>query len=64
MDTNRKTEAENSRLIDLTSQTDTQFWCRVFDVSMAELREAVHHSGHLAADVERYLRERKATPAA
>lgn len=60
MDTNRKTEAENSRLIDLTSQTDAQFWCRVFDVSMAELRDAVHHAGHLVEEVERYLRQRKA----
>ena len=28
---------------------------------LPELRDAVHHSGHLVADVERYLRERKGT---
>jgi hypothetical protein len=52
--------AESPRLIDLTQQTDVQFWCRVFDVSMDELRNAVHHAGHQVADVERYLREKAA----
>jgi hypothetical protein len=34
-----------------------QFWCRVFDVSMDQLRVAVHHAGHQVEEVERYLRE-------
>jgi hypothetical protein len=51
--------ADGPRLIDLTSQTDVQFWCRVFDVSMDQLRDAVHHAGHQVEEVERYLRERK-----
>jgi hypothetical protein len=59
MDNNSNSSAETSRLIDLTSQTDVQFWCRVFDVSMDELRVAVHHAGHQVADVERYFRQKK-----
>jgi hypothetical protein len=48
--------AEAPRLIDLTDQTDVQFWCRVFDVSMDQLRDAVHHAGHQVEEVQRYLR--------
>lgn len=44
--------------IDLTRQVDVQYWCRVFDVSMDQLRDAVHHAGHQVAEVGRYLRER------
>lgn len=50
--------ADTPRLIDLTRQTDVQFWCRVFDVSMDELRDAVHHAGHQVQEVERYLRNK------
>ena len=57
MDHNTKTET--GRVIDLTSQTDVQYWCRVFDVSMDELRMAVHHAGHQVEAVERYLRNKK-----
>ncbi|GAB3646024.1 DUF3606 domain-containing protein [Ramlibacter alkalitolerans] len=46
------------RIIDLTRQTDVQFWCRVFDVSMDQLRDAVHHAGHQVEQVERYLRQK------
>jgi hypothetical protein len=49
---------DSVRLIDLTSQTDVQFWCRVFDVSMDQLRDAVHHAGHQVEEVERYLRQK------
>lgn len=52
--------AEGPRLIDLTRQMDVQFWCRVFDVSMDELRDAVHHAGHQVEEVERYLRQKNA----
>ncbi|MBE7940931.1 MULTISPECIES: DUF3606 domain-containing protein [Ramlibacter] len=44
-----------SSLIDLTRQTDVAFWCRVFDLDMAELRDAVHHAGHEVAEVRRWL---------
>ena len=54
-----KTPAEASRRIDLLSQTDAQYWCRIFDVSMEELRDAVHHAGHQADEVERYLRKKR-----
>jgi hypothetical protein len=57
--TNSSSEPEPSRRIDLTRQTDVQFWCRVFDVSMDELRDAVHHAGHQVDEVERYLRHKK-----
>ncbi|MBC5784916.1 DUF3606 domain-containing protein [Ramlibacter sp. USB13] len=56
---NNTQTADGTRLIDLTNQTDTQFWCRVFDVGMDELRRAVHHAGHKVEDVERYLREKQ-----
>jgi len=36
-----------------------QYWCRIFDVSMDELRDAVHHAGHQADEVERYLRHKR-----
>lgn len=55
--------SESTRRIDLTRQMDVQYWCRVFDVSMDQLRDAVHHAGHLVEDVERYLRQ-KGNPAA
>ncbi len=57
---NTSTE-DGTRLIDLTQQMDVQFWCRVFDVSMDELRNAVHHAGHKVEDVQRYLREKNGT---
>lgn len=49
---------DGGRRIDLTRQTDVQFWCRVFDVSMDQLRDAVHHAGHQADEVERYIRQK------
>ena len=51
--------ADNGRRIDLTRQTDVQYWCRIFDVTMEQLRDAVHHAGHQADEVERYLRQKK-----
>ena len=53
------TNTETGRVIDLTSQTDVQYWCRVFDVSMDELRVAVHRAGHQVEAVQRYLRDKK-----
>ncbi|MDB5751347.1 MAG: hypothetical protein JWP65_1768 [Ramlibacter sp.] len=50
---------DSARRIDLTRQTDVLYWCRVFDVSMDQLRDAVHHAGHQSDAVERYLREKK-----
>ena len=50
---------DTARRIDLTRETDVLFWCRVFDVDMAELRDAVHHAGHQVEEVERYLRRKK-----
>jgi hypothetical protein len=43
--------------IDLTRQMDVAYWCRVFGVSVDQLRDAVHHAGHLVEDVQRYLRK-------
>ena len=56
---NQTKPAEGGRLIDLTQQMDVQYWCRVFDVSMDQLRDAVHHAGHQVEEVERYLRQKK-----
>ncbi|HVZ44326.1 MAG TPA: DUF3606 domain-containing protein [Ramlibacter sp.] len=47
-----------SPVIDLTKQADVLYWCRIFDLTMEELREAVHHAGHQVAEVRRYLSER------
>jgi len=55
---NQTHAADGTRLIDLTNQMDVQFWCRVFDVSMDQLRDAVHRAGHKVEDVERYLRQK------
>jgi hypothetical protein len=51
---------DTARRIDLTRQVDVQDWCRVFDVTIQELRDAVHHAGHSAEDVGRYLRQKRA----
>lgn len=51
---------EAARRIDLTRETDVLFWCRIFDVDMHQLRDAVHHAGHQPEEVERYLRQRRA----
>ena len=53
MDSN--TSVPPSQLIDLTRQVDVFYWCRLFDVSMDQLRDAVHHAGHQAEEVQRYL---------
>jgi hypothetical protein len=55
MDHVSSTPSNSPRRIDLTRQTDVQYWCRVFDVSMDQLREAVHHAGHQVEEVQRYL---------
>jgi hypothetical protein len=58
MDNVSSNPGDGARHIDLTRQGEVQFWCRVFDVSMDQLRDAVHHAGHQAEDVERYLRQK------
>ena len=60
--TSTSTPAETGRRIDLTRQTDVQYWCRIFDVSMDQLRDAVHHAGHQVEEVERYLRNKRPAP--
>lgn len=41
--------------IDLTREMDVAYWCRVFNVSVDQLRDAVQHAGHQVEDVQRYL---------
>lgn len=41
--------------IDLTRQSDVAYWCRIFDVSIDQLREAVRHAGHEPSEVQRHL---------
>jgi hypothetical protein len=62
MDTTTRSPEDTARRIDLTRQTDVQYWCRIFDVSMDQLRDAVHHAGHQVEEVERYLRHKKTPP--
>ena len=47
-------------VIDLTRERDVAYWCRIFDVSIDQLREAVRHAGHEPAQVRRYLGARGA----
>jgi hypothetical protein len=56
---NSSTTASDTRRIDLTKQVDQQFWCRLFDVSLDELRMAVKQAGHRMEDVQRYLRQKR-----
>jgi hypothetical protein len=46
-----------SQRIDLTRQLDVAYWCRIFDVSIEQLRQAVHHAGHQVQEVQRYLQQ-------
>jgi len=41
--------------IDLTRESDVAYWCRIFDVSIDQLREAVRHAGHEPSEVQRHL---------
>jgi hypothetical protein len=50
-----QTTSTSTPVIDLTKETDVLYWCRMFGVTMEELRTAVHHAGHQAAEVRRYL---------
>lgn len=43
--------------IDLTRETVVAYWCRILNVSPAQLRDAVQHAGHRPEDVQRYVRE-------
>ena len=56
------TNGSGNGRIDLTRATDAHFWCRVFDLSMDELRDAVHHAGHQVDEVQRYLRQKQGKP--
>ncbi len=52
------TDIHPSQLIDLTRETDVAYWCRIFNVSIEELRAAVQHAGHQVEAVRRYLDSR------
>ena len=41
--------------IDLMREADVAYWCRIFDVTIDQLREAVRHAGHQMTEVRRYL---------
>lgn len=56
------TDSALAQRIDLTRQLDVAYWCRVFDVSSAQLREAVHHAGHQVEEVRRYLSQKLPNP--
>ena len=53
MDSNTSTPP--AQRIDLTREMEVAYWCRVFNVSKDQLRDAVHHAGHQVQDVQRYL---------
>jgi hypothetical protein len=39
--------------ISLTEQWEVRYWCDKFDVTEAQLRDAVSQVGHIAKDVEK-----------
>ncbi|NPC56792.1 DUF3606 domain-containing protein [Caenimonas soli] len=41
--------------VDLTQGMEVAYWCRIFNVSIDQLRHAVHHAGHQVPDIRRYL---------
>jgi len=57
------TQSTSGQRIDLTRETDVAYWCRIFDVSIEQLRDAVHHAGHQVAEVRRYLSAKSSQPA-
>lgn len=57
---NTASQPDATKRIDLTRQTDVLYWCRVLDVSMDQLRDAVHHAGHQVDEVQRYLQRKQA----
>ncbi|MES2937644.1 MAG: DUF3606 domain-containing protein [Pseudomonadota bacterium] len=64
MDSNTPSSATGSpRLIDLTKDTDVNFWCRALNVTPTQLREAVQHAGHQVDAIQRYLRDKGITAA-
>jgi hypothetical protein len=56
------TDPVQAQRIDLTRETDVAYWCRIFDVSIDELREAVQHTGPDVREVQRHLQNRAAGP--
>ncbi len=60
MDPNQSAAAPGgpALMIDMLSQIDVDYWCQIFHVSPAQLREAVQHAGHQAVEVSRYLRSK------
>ncbi|AMO24554.1 hypothetical protein GCM10027034_11580 [Ramlibacter solisilvae] len=56
-------QSNREQLIDLTRTMEVAYWCRVFDVSADQLRDAVHHAGHQVAEVRRYLVTKAASAA-
>ena len=50
------TDHSDAALIDLTHDLDVAYWCRIFDVDAALLRDAIQHAGPRAVEVQRYLR--------
>ena len=53
MDSN--TSSPEAQRINLTREMEVAYWCRIFNVSKDQLRDAVHHAGHQVQDVQRYL---------
>ncbi|MET0311228.1 MAG: DUF3606 domain-containing protein [Burkholderiaceae bacterium] len=51
-------EVNESLRIDLTSETDVAYWCRILDLTAHQLRFAVQHAGPQVQEVQRYLREK------
>ena len=49
------------QVIDLTRETDVDYWCRIFNVSIDELRDAVQHAGHEPALVQQHLEQHAAS---
>jgi hypothetical protein len=48
----------SAQTIDLLKETDVGYWCEIFGIDPAQLREAVQATGPRAVDVAGYLRRK------
>jgi hypothetical protein len=55
MESTPDTRLDTQTRIELRHELDSAYWCRLFDVSHAELRYAIQHVGPQAAAVRRFL---------
>jgi len=53
-----KVSVEDFRKISLKLACEVEYWCKILDVSEAELFYAVLHAGQYVCDVKQFLKKR------